>query len=130
MTPKVAFFFFPEKVSGSINQSNPKMLCFFFSAKRKKKNTRVYFFFSQKKFMSHSFRIWWVFLYFFMKVWCVFFFQIFVCFLCVFFFLVKVHIPFIQSILKLYFFFVAGKKKYSFFNHSIDFPPKCGKNEL
>ena len=44
-----------------------------------------------------------------------FFFQIFGCFLCVFFFPVKVHMPFIQSISKLYFFFfVAGKKNTAF----------------
>ena len=65
--------------------------------------------------MSHSFRIWWVFLYFFMKVWCVFFFQIFVCFLCVFFFLVKVHIAIHSFDLEaVFFFFVARKKNTAF----------------
>ena len=60
---KGTVFFFPEKVHGPFIHSNRKIV-FFFPRSGKKKYKGV-FFFSQKKFMRHSFRIWWVFLYFF-----------------------------------------------------------------
>ena len=114
-TAKVSYFFFLIKFMGhSFNQI--VKLCIFFKG----------VFFSQKKFMRHSFRIWWVFLYFFLKVGCVFFSSHFWVFFVCFFLPVKVHMPFIHSISGLYFFSVAGKK-YSFFIHLIDFSAKCGK---
>ena len=61
-----------------------------------------------------------------------FFFSTFLGVFCVcFFFPVKVHIAIHSFNLEaVFFFFVARKKKYSFFIHSIDFSPKCEKNEL
>ena len=90
--------FFPEKVGGSINQSNPKIVCFFF----------------QKKSMRHSFRMWWVFLYFFWK-WGVFFFLFpnLCVFLCVFFSCKSSHT--IHSFdLEAVFFFRRWKKNTAF----------------
>ena len=112
---KVSYFFFTEKVGGSINQSNPKILCFFFPRSGKKKIQGCIFFFPEKvheafiqDLVGFSF--------FFLKVGCVFFFHIFVCFFCVFFFPVKVHMPFIHSISKLYFFFSSLEKKNTAFS--------------
>ena len=95
----------------SINQI-PKC-CVFFSAKRKKKIQGCIFFFPRKSSWGiHSGSGGFFFIFFESGV-CFFFPHVCVFFLC-FFFPVKVHMPFIHSISKLYFFFVAGKKNTAF----------------
>ena len=127
--PKVSYFFFPEKVHGPFIHSNRKIV-FFFSREAEKKNTRVYFFFPEK---VHEAFIQDVvgFSFFSLKVGCVFFFPNFcVFFLCFFFSCKSSHAIHSIDLEAVFFFFVAGKKKYSFFIHSIDFASKCEKNEL
>ena len=94
--------------------------------KRKKKQGCI--FFSQENFISHSFRIWWVFLFFFLKMG-MFWFSTFFYVFSVFFSCKSSQV--IHSFdLEAVFFFSVNGKKYSFFIHSIDFPPKFVKNEL
>ena len=95
---KGTVFFSPAKVRGPFIHSKSKIL-FFFPAKWEKKYTL----FSKKKFMGHSFNFGQG-LTFFIEDWVVFFFaRIFVCFFCIFFSR-KVHLPFIHSISRLFFF--------------------------
>ena len=121
----IVFFFFLIKFMGhSFNQI--VKLCFFFSRSGKKKYEGA-FFFSQKKFMRHSFRIWWVFL-FFLKVGCVFFFSTFwVFFVCFFFSCKSSHChSFIQS-RGCIFFFLSLEKKIQLFHSFNRFFPKVWK---
>ena len=116
-------YFFPEKVGGSINQSNPKILCFFFSAKRKKKYKGVFFF--PEKVHEAFIQDLVGFSLFFLKVGCVFFFHIFGCFLCIFFSCKSSHA--IHSFdLEAVFFFSSRKKKQLFYSFN-RFCPKMWK---
>ena len=60
--PKGIVFFFSRK-SWWVNQSIKSQNFVFLSGEKINTKYKAVFFFSQKKFMRHSFRIWWVFLY-------------------------------------------------------------------
>ena len=84
-------FFFPRPWTLVIHSFKSENRVFFFSAKRKKpekKNTSLFFFFPGKVHRSFI-RIFDGFLFFLIKVGCVFFFRNFAVFFCVFFFLEK-----------------------------------------
>ena len=106
-----------------------KQVLLFFSAKRKKKIQGCIFFFPEKVHEAFiqdlvGFSL------FFLKVGCVFFFPHFCVFFLCFFSCKSSHAIHSFDLEAVFFFFVAGQKKYSFFIHSIDFASKCEKNEL
>ena len=102
----------------------------FFFREAGKKNKRVYFFFPGKVHEPFIQDLVGFSLFFYESVVCFFFPNFCVFFVCFFFSCKSSHSIHSIDLEAVFFFFVAGKKKYSFFNHSIDFPPKCGKNEL
>ena len=134
MKQRYRIFFFRGHGRWSFIHSNPKIVFFFFSAKRKKpekkKHKHVFFFFPGKVHRSFI-RIFDGFLFFLIKVGCVFFFPGFWCVFLCFFFPGKVHKPFIHSN------FWAekkkhnpGKKKKQLFYSFIRYSSKMPKNEL
>ena len=100
----IVIFFLTDKVHGPFIQSNRKVVCFFFPRSGK------------EKFMSHSFRIWWVFLYFFWKWGVFFFFSTFLGVFFVFFFSCKSSHVIHSFDLKAVFFFSSLEKKNTAFS--------------
>ena len=122
------FFFFRGHGRWSFIHSNPKIVYFFFSREAGKKKYSCFFFFPEEKFIGHSIRFWWSFL-FFNKSCLYFFFRIFVCFFVFFLFHGKVQVSFIHST------FLAEKKKQTgkkkqLFHSFIRNSSKMRKNEL